>query len=91
MRLTDGRSEVILSTADGQAIRFEESEVRPMGRSTYGVRGMTLDEGGQIVSIDLAAPGASLLAVAEKKIVWLMRFLVASSLACAAMARPPTA
>ena len=66
VRLTDGRSEVILSTADGQAIRFEESEVRPMGRSTYGVRGMTLDEGDQIVSIDLVEPGASLLAVAEK-------------------------
>jgi DNA gyrase subunit A len=66
VRLTDGRSEVILSTADGQAIRFEEAEVRPMGRSTYGVRGMTLDEGDQIVSIDLVEPGASLLAVAEK-------------------------
>ncbi len=66
VRLTDGRSEVILSTADGQAIRFEESEVRPMGRSTYGVRGMTLDEGDQIVSIDLVETGASLLAVAEK-------------------------
>jgi DNA gyrase subunit A len=66
VRLTDGRSEVILSTADGQAIRFEESEVRPMGRSTYGVRGMTLDEGDQIVSVDLVETGASLLAVAEK-------------------------
>jgi DNA gyrase subunit A len=66
VRLTDGKSEVILSTADGQAIRFEESEVRPMGRSTYGVRGMTLDEGDQVVSIDLVETGASLLAVAEK-------------------------
>ena len=66
VRLTDGRSEVILSTAEGQAIRFEEAEVRPMGRSTYGVRGMTLDEGDQVVSIDLVETGASLLAVAEK-------------------------
>ena len=65
VRLTDGKSEVILSTADGQAIRFEEAEVRPMGRSTYGVRGMTLDEGDQVVSIDLVETGASLLAVAE--------------------------
>jgi DNA gyrase subunit A len=65
VRLTDGKNEVILSTADGQAIRFEEPEVRPMGRSTYGVRGMTLDEGDQVVSIDLVEPGASLLAVAE--------------------------
>ncbi len=66
VRLTDGQCEVILSTADGQAIRFEESEVRPMGRATYGVRGMTLDEGDQVVSVDLVEGGASLLAVAEK-------------------------
>jgi DNA gyrase subunit A len=65
VRLTDGQSEVILSTAEGQAIRFSESEVRPMGRATYGVRGMTLDEGDQVVSIDLVESGASLLAVAE--------------------------
>src|SRR5262249_16790402 len=65
-RHTDGQCEVILSTADGQAIRFEESEVRPMGRATYGVRGMTLDEGDQLVSVDLVEAGASLLAVAEK-------------------------
>ena len=37
-----------------------------MGRATYGVRGMTLDEGDQLVSIDLVEAGASLLAVAEK-------------------------
>jgi DNA gyrase subunit A len=64
--VTDGNCEVILSTSDGQAIRFEEAEVRPMGRSTYGVRGMTLDESDQLVSIDLVEAGASLLAVAEK-------------------------
>jgi DNA gyrase subunit A len=66
VRHTDGNCEVILSTSDGQAIRFEEAEVRPMGRSTYGVRGMTLDESDQLVSIDLVEAGASLLAVAEK-------------------------
>jgi DNA gyrase subunit A len=65
VRLTDGQSEVILSTADGQAIRFEEPEVRPMGRATYGVRGMTLDDGDEVVSIDLVEAGASLLAVAQ--------------------------
>jgi DNA gyrase subunit A len=37
-----------------------------MGRATYGVRGMTLDEGDQLVSVDLVEAGASLLAVAEK-------------------------
>jgi DNA gyrase subunit A len=65
VRLTDGSGEVILSTAEGQAIRFEESEVRPMGRGTYGVIGMKLDAGDQVVGIDLVEPGRTLLAVAE--------------------------
>jgi DNA gyrase subunit A len=65
VRPTEGSGEVILSTAEGQAIRFEESEVRPMGRSTYGVIGMKLDEGDQVVAVDLVEPGATLLAVAE--------------------------
>jgi len=65
VRLTDGSGEIILSTAEGQAIRFEESEVRPMGRGTYGVIGMKLDEGDQVVAIDPVEPGRTLLAVAE--------------------------
>jgi DNA gyrase subunit A len=65
VRLTDGSSEIILSTAEGQAIRFEESEVRPMGRGTYGVIGMKLDEGDQVVAVDLVEAGGTLLAVAE--------------------------
>jgi DNA gyrase subunit A len=64
VRLTDGTSEVILSTRDGQAIRFDEGEVRPMGRGTYGVKGMTLDEGDELVSVDLVEAGGTLLAVA---------------------------
>jgi DNA gyrase subunit A len=65
VRLTEGSHEIILSTADGQAIRFEESEVRPMGRDTYGVRGMKLDDGDAIVALDLVEHGGTLLAVAE--------------------------
>src|SRR5205807_621929 len=65
VRLTDGASEAILSTRDGQAIRFKESDVRPMGRGTYGVRGMGLDEGDEVVALDLVEPGATLLAVSE--------------------------
>ena len=49
-RLTDGRSHVLLSTAQGMAIRFEESDVRPMGRTAYGVKGITLGEGDAVVS-----------------------------------------
>ena len=64
-RLTDGSREAILSTRDGQAIRFKEDEARPMGRDTYGVRGMKLDAGDEVVSLDLVEPGATLLAVSE--------------------------
>jgi DNA gyrase subunit A len=65
VRLTDGTREIILSTRDGQAIRFDESEARAMGRSTYGVRGMSLDEGDEVVAVDLAESGATLLAVSD--------------------------
>jgi DNA gyrase subunit A len=65
VRLTDGSQEVILSTADGQAIRFEEAEARAMGRDTYGVRGMKLDQGDAVVGLDLVEEGGTLLAVSE--------------------------
>ncbi len=65
VRLTDGTREVILSTRDGQAIRFREEEARRMGRDTYGVWGMKLDEGDEVVALDLVEPGATLLAVSE--------------------------
>jgi DNA gyrase subunit A len=65
VRLTEGSHEIILFTADGQAIRFEENEVRAMGRDTYGVRGMTLDDGDTVVALDLVEHGGTLLAVAE--------------------------
>ena len=51
-RLTDGKSHILLSTASGMAIRFEESDVRPMGRSAYGVKGITLEEGDEVVSAE---------------------------------------
>jgi len=44
VRLTDGDSEIVLANRNGRAIRFNESKVRPMGRTATGVRGMTLDE-----------------------------------------------
>ncbi|MFY3743765.1 DNA gyrase subunit A [Anaeromyxobacter sp. Red801] len=58
-RLTDGRSHILLSTARGMAIRFEESDVRPMGRTAYGVKGITLEEGDEVVA------GAAIAAAAE--------------------------
>jgi DNA gyrase subunit A len=64
VRLTDGEQELILSTREGQAIRFRESDVRPMGRGAAGVRGVTLEPGDSVVGIDVVSPGATLLAVA---------------------------
>jgi DNA gyrase subunit A len=51
-RITDGKSHVLLSTAQGMAIRFEESDVRPMGRGAYGVKGITLEAGDAVVSAE---------------------------------------
>jgi DNA gyrase subunit A len=51
-RLTDGQSHLLLSTAQGMAIRFAESDVRPMGRGAYGVKGISLQEGDAVVSAE---------------------------------------
>ena len=47
VRLTDGKSEIIMANRNGRAIRFNESKVRAMGRTAAGVKGMTLDNDGQ--------------------------------------------
>jgi len=49
--LTDGSQIIFLASHDGQAIRFDEADVRPMGRPAYGVRGMNLDEKDYIVGM----------------------------------------
>jgi DNA gyrase subunit A len=49
-RITDGTSHILLSTAQGMAIRFEESDVRVMGRTAYGVKGVTLASGDAVVA-----------------------------------------
>ena len=65
VRLTDGNQEIILSTADGQSIRFKEEQVRPTGRGTFGVVGMKLDPGDKVVSMEILSLGADILTVAE--------------------------
>ena len=65
MRLTDGQQEIILSTADGQSIRFKEEQVWTTGRGTYGVVGMRLDPGDALVSMEILSLGASILTVSE--------------------------
>src|SRR5256885_14128086 len=47
--LTDGKYDVMLFSSDGKGVRFEEGDVRPMGRQATGVRGMRLAEGARVV------------------------------------------
>ncbi|HEY2986887.1 MAG TPA: DNA gyrase subunit A [Candidatus Binatia bacterium] len=65
VRLTDGNQEIILSTQDGQSIRFKEEQVRPTGRDTYGVVGMTLEKDDAIVSMEILSLGWDILTVSE--------------------------
>ena len=65
VKLTSGAEEIILSTADGAAIRFNEAEVRPMGRATRGVRGVTLEEKDLVVSLDNVQENGELLVISE--------------------------
>ena len=65
VRLTDGDQEILLSTADGQAIRFKEEQVRATGRGTLGVIGIRLEQDDQVVSMEVLRPGASLLTVSD--------------------------
>jgi DNA gyrase subunit A len=65
VRITDGNQEVVLSTRKGQAIRFKEDEVRSMGRSAYGVNGMDLEGGDEVVSMAIVREGETLLTVSE--------------------------
>lgn len=57
VKLTAGQDEIIMTTRDGQAIRFKEGDVRPMGRSAAGVRGIKLGEGDEVVGMDKVAKG----------------------------------
>jgi DNA gyrase subunit A len=65
VQLTDGQQEIVLSTANGQSIRFKEDQVRSTGRGTYGVVGMRLDEGDAVVSMEILSLGADILTVSE--------------------------
>jgi len=63
---TSGRQEVIIATSDGKSIRFPEDQVRAMGRTAAGVRGIGLREGDSVVGMEILFPGATVLTVTEK-------------------------
>ncbi len=63
---TNGEEDIILVTENGMSIRFNENDVRSMGRTATGVKGITLSKGDYVVSMDLISNGADLLVVSEK-------------------------
>jgi DNA gyrase subunit A len=65
VQVTDGSSEILIGTRAGMAIRFPESDVRSMGRTAYGVRGITLRDDDYVVGMEAVKPGGSLLSVTE--------------------------
>jgi DNA gyrase subunit A len=65
VRLTSGDDEIILVTEQGQALRFHEKHVRPMGRPAAGVKGIRLRKGDFVTSMDVVDPKGDLLVVSE--------------------------
>ena len=65
VRMTEGHNEVIIATKKGMAIRFRETDVRPMGRLARGVKAMKLKEGDSIVGMSIIEEGKLILTVSE--------------------------
>ena len=66
VQVTDGTGEIFIGTRNGMAIRFEEGDVRPMGRTAYGVRGVTLRDDDYVVAMQVVKSGGALLTVTEQ-------------------------
>jgi DNA gyrase subunit A len=66
VQLTDGSAEVFIGTRNGMAIRFPEGDARPMGRTAYGVRGITLRDDDFVVAMEAVKEGGTLLSVTEQ-------------------------
>jgi DNA gyrase subunit A len=66
VRKTDGKSDLIIGTKKGLSIRFNEEDVRDMGRTAKGVRGIRLRKGDEVVSAEVAGEKTAILTVTEK-------------------------
>ncbi|HWF85803.1 MAG TPA: DNA gyrase subunit A [Vicinamibacterales bacterium] len=66
VQVTDGSGEIFIGTRNGVAIRFKEGDVRSMGRTAYGVRGITLRDDDYVVAMEVVKPGGTLLTVTER-------------------------
>ncbi len=65
VRLTDGHNELLAATRNGMAIRFNETDVRPMGRNARGVKAIALRDGDSVVGMSVLRDGAFILTVSE--------------------------
>ena len=63
--ITDGKKEILLASSAGKLIRFNESKVRPMGRTARGVKGMKLKKDQRLISLNVADPTKTILCVSE--------------------------
>ncbi|GIO10436.1 DNA gyrase subunit A [Brevibacillus reuszeri] len=63
VRLTDGQQEIIMGTHKGMSVRFNEGDVRMMGRNATGVKGITLDDDDDVIDMDVIKPNAEVLIV----------------------------
>ena len=66
VKVTDNTEDIFLATKFGMSIRFKETDARSTGRVSYGVIGMKLDEGDEVVGMQLASQGEYMLVVSEK-------------------------
>lgn len=64
-RMTSGDNEVVISTQQGQAIRFHERDARPMGRVSRGVRGIRLRSGDQVIGMDVVEEDSNIFVISE--------------------------
>jgi DNA gyrase subunit A len=65
-RITDGKREIFLATARGKAVRFDENDIRPMGRVARGVTGIRFKAGDRVVGMEVVDPSSEILTVTEK-------------------------
>lgn len=65
IRMTTGDNEVVISTSQGQAIRFHEKDARPMGRVSRGVRGIRLRPGDRVIGMDIVEAGSSIFVISK--------------------------
>lgn len=65
IRMTSGDNEVVISTSQGQAIRFHEKDARPMGRVARGVRGIRLRAGDRVIGMDIVEKGSDIFVISK--------------------------